>query len=106
MRQRRWIGFTAMVLVMAVAVFSLVAVVNSNSKKVDSEQISILQNAIYRALVTCYAAEGFYPQSIAYLEDNYGISVDDTQFVVFYDGFASNILPSVRVVARGGEKIR
>ena len=32
---------------------------------------------------------------------NYGVDVDEETYVVFFTSFADNVLPSVRVVARG-----
>ena len=51
--------------------------------------------------MTCYAVEGRYPSSLAYLQENYGVDVDEGRYAVFFSSFADNVLPSVRVVARG-----
>ncbi|MEZ4509295.1 MAG: hypothetical protein R2912_00570 [Eubacteriales bacterium] len=52
--------------------------------------------------MTCYAVEGKYPPSLSYLYDNYGISVDESRYVVFYDVIAANLMPSVQVTRIGG----
>lgn len=67
-------------------------------KKGSSENAAILQDAIHRAMVQCYAIEGIYPPSVEYLEENYGIVIDREQYAVFYDGFASNVMPQISVV--------
>ena len=56
-------------------------------------------NAIARACVQCYAIEGRYPPSVQYLEENYGIRIDRNRFHVFYEGFASNIMPDITVIS-------
>ena len=60
-----------------------------------------MEEAIQRALVTCYAVEGRYPSSLQYLEENYGVDVDEEHYAVFFSSFADNVLPTVRVVALG-----
>jgi len=54
--------------------------------------------------VQCYAIEGRYPPSVAYLEENYGVKIDRERFDVFYEGFASNIMPSITVNSRVREE--
>ena len=57
-----------------------------------------LRKAITRACIQCYAIEGRYPPSVEYLEENYGIQIDHDKYNVFYDGFASNIMPEITVI--------
>lgn len=57
-----------------------------------------LRKAIARASVQCYAIEGRYPPSVEYLEENYGVQIDHNKYNVFYDGFASNIMPEITVL--------
>ncbi len=63
----------------------------------EKEKFEILSDAIKRSAVQCYAIEGFYPPSIEYLEDNYGLVVDHDSYVVSYRVFASNIMPDIEV---------
>jgi len=63
-----------------------------------AEGARFLEEAIIRAAVHCYAIEGRYPESLAYITENYGIHVDRRKYFVFYNVFASNILPSITVV--------
>lgn len=60
----------------------------------------LAEESILRGVITCYALEGFYPPSYAYLEENYGVHVNEEQFDVFYDIFASNIMPDITVVEK------
>ena len=68
------------------------------SAKAGAEGAETLRRGISRASVQCYAIEGRYPPSVAYLEDNYGIQIDESRYNVFYSGFASNIMPEITVV--------
>ena len=51
-----------------------------------------------RSALQCYVVEGTYPPNLAYLEDNYGLTVNQEDFVVEYRAFSSNLPPSVTVV--------
>ena len=57
-----------------------------------------LKKAVARASVQCYAIEGRYPPSIEYLEEHYGVMINRKKYNVFYDGFASNVMPDITVV--------
>ena len=57
-----------------------------------------LEQALRRGCVACYAAEGSYPADLDYLKEHYGIQVDETQYVVYYDLFASNLMPEITVL--------
>ena len=50
--------------------------------------------------MTCYATEGIYPPTMDYLEQNYGVLIDDEYYTVFYEIFADNIMPTVTVIAK------
>lgn len=67
------------------------------SRKADLKGAETLRDAIRRASVQCYAIEGRYPPSVAYLEENYGIRIDKERYDVFYNGFASNFMPDITV---------
>ena len=49
-----------------------------------------LRKAIARGCVQCYAIEGRYPPSV--------VQIDHDKYNVFYDGFASNIMPEITVI--------
>lgn len=63
-----------------------------------SEGLRILEDGIWRAVVTCYAMEGYYPDTIAYIEKNYGINIDRTKYIVHYVAYGGNIKPDVTVL--------
>lgn len=68
-------------------------------KVLEQEASSVRQTVLDRAM-QCAAIEGAYPSSLAYLEDNYGLVVDHDDYIVDYTAFASNVPPSVVVIAR------
>ena len=64
------------------------------------EGARVLEDGIRRAAVSCYAIEGRYPDTLQYLEDNYGVYVDEDEYAVFYEVFATNIMPDVTVIEK------
>jgi len=63
----------------------------------ELKKIDYLELSINNALNACYANEGSYPQTLDYLVENYHIILNDS-FNVYYESFASNIRPKVKVV--------
>ena len=57
----------------------------------------LLETAVRKTAATCYAAEGFYPPSLSYMEEHYGLQIDESRYLVSYDVFAENLMPSVTV---------
>lgn len=91
-------GFLASVLVFLLIMGAFVTGSLSFSGKARSEGEETLRSAIARAVVQCYAIEGRYPPSVEYLEENYGIQIDRERYYVFYEGFASNVMPDITVI--------
>ncbi len=59
-----------------------------------------LEDSIHKAIMTCYATEGIYPPTMDYLEQNYGVLIDEEYYTVFYEIFADNIMPTVTVIPK------
>ena len=47
-----------------------------------------LEDALRRAAVACYAAEGIYPPDAEYMAEHYGVQIDEERYTVFYEIFA------------------
>lgn len=86
------------VFISIVIVFSFV--MDHISNRTVEEGATTLNRALHRASVQCYATEGRYPASVEYLVENYGIQIDEERYVVFYEGFASNVMPDITVGLR------
>ena len=85
-------------LLMLLFVFALATTARQSAQR----ETEVLDGALRRAIVTCYAVEGRYPPSLDYIDQNYGVSVDKTQYAVFYDVFAANVMPTVQISRIGG----
>ena len=84
---------SATALLLLVGVFAVGAL--SFAGKAGQKGEESLRRAVTRASVQCYAIEGRYPPSVEYLEENYGVRIDRDRYNVFYNGFASNVMPEI-----------
>lgn len=78
-----------------------VSVIKSTTEK---DQMDSLQRAIRRSAVQCYALEGFYPESLDYLKEHYGISWNEKKYVVDYEIMGSNLMPDIHIFPFKSEK--
>ena len=100
-RKRDWkfyLGCVVSAAVFGVVVGVFILSMNSFLGRAREEGAETLRQAINRANVQCYAIEGRYPPSVQYLEDNYGIQIDEERYHVFYSAFASNLMPDITVI--------
>ena len=87
--------------VFAALILCFCALVAGISDKGDEKEIELVREAVKNAALTCYSVEGVYPEDTEYLRKNYGLTYNEDRFAVFYDAFASNLLPTIQVVERG-----
>ncbi len=66
----------------------------------DDKGAEAVHEAILRATVQCYALEGAYPKDVVYLEDNYGIQLNERAYYYYYEYLGANIRPNIEVVRK------
>ncbi len=86
----------------AVLVFLLVLLVvgrslNELNRHSRDSGLLVAREAVERAVIQCYALEGVYPPNLAYLEENYGLIVNDDQYMYLYEVVGSNVHPIIDV---------
>lgn len=84
---------------MVVAVAIVVSLMAAQASTADQGAESVRQ-AVLSAAMQCCAVEGSYPSTIEHLEEHYGLAVNHSDYVILYEAFASNVVPSVTVVPR------
>lgn len=82
------------------AVLCLLTALSNLRSGRDEEALRQLEETLRWSAVACYAAEGIYPPDVAYLEEHYGVQIDEERFIVYYDVFASNLMPDITVLEK------
>lgn len=98
-REHRFITVCVILAVIAVAAV-LTAVLRTDEEQIAAQEKAIRQTIEERAL-QCYVIEDAYPESLSYLEENYGLTINQEDFKVVYTPFAENLPPAVEVIYRG-----
>ena len=76
--------------------------ITSVSDQTARQQKKSLEEAIRRDMVTCYAMEGIYPESLDYLKEHYGLTYDEVRYIVNYEVMGSNLMPDMTVLEKQG----
>lgn len=63
----------------------------------EEQEFYLTEQAVKKAVIQCYANEGFYPKDLDYLVENYFLTIDEKKYYVQYDCFAENIMPDIMV---------
>ncbi|MBQ2846618.1 MAG: hypothetical protein IJE75_05715 [Firmicutes bacterium] len=94
----------ALAVIVPLAAVGIIILFMSLLNDIDSgrnmQAIADLENSLKKASLACYASEGIDPPDVAYLEEHYGIQVDEDRFWVDYKVFASNIMPEITVLRK------
>lgn len=81
-------------------VFWFLAAMDSADNAAQTERLEAVKRSVENDITLCYSLEGTYPESLAYLAENYGLNYDSDRYIVHYECFAANIRPSVTVVEK------
>lgn len=92
---------------LGLALFALVAIwavcgVREAARRSDAEALRQTERAIRQAAAGYFALEGAYPATYQQLKEYSGLATDEEKYAVFYEIFASNLMPDITVVERRG----
>lgn len=82
----------------AAVLLCFASALDSLSRGRNAEDLRQVEEALRRSCVACYAAEGVYPPSLEYLQEHYGLQVDETRYTVHYSVAAENLMPDITVL--------
>jgi hypothetical protein len=97
-RKRRWasLGLSLILFLLVLVLFLLGT--RSASVRQEQEQRQLLENALHRSILHCYAIEGRYPESLEYLKLHYGLTYDEELFYVDYQPLGLDLPPDVTIL--------
>lgn len=94
-------GLILSVLVFVLLLFLFATMLSQVQRQGETQEAILLRDALKSAAITCYAIEGRYPPSLGYIQEYYGVAVDEDRLIVNYDAFASNVMPYISVLQKG-----
>lgn len=100
-KEHKFISICILAAIIACAVTFAVCLGN-DEENMQAKEKSIEKTVKERAL-QCYVIEDAYPESLEYLEKNYGLAVNKKDYKIIYTPFAENMPPQIKVIYRGGQ---
>ncbi len=88
------------VIVAIIAVVLIIPAAVSARKEETQESVRSITETVQERALQCYVIEGAYPSSLSYLEENYGLTLNQEDYLVVYKPVAENLPPDVRVIDR------
>ena len=85
-------------LALTAALLLLARGLDNISGMTERQEAESLESSVRQSAVHCYALEGFYPDSLDYLEQHYGLTYDKDKYIVSYETIGSNLMPDVSVI--------
>ena len=87
--------------VFAAAVILVIALcMGGETRDNAAAQVQSIRNTIYERALQCYVIEGVYPDSLEYLEEKYGLTLNRKDYRIVYRPYAQNLPPDVIVIDR------
>lgn len=87
------------VLFAAIAIWAIYGVSRVSGGS-TAQEMANLESAVRRDMTLCYALEGFYPATVMYMQEHYGLTYDEDKYVINYEYTGSNLMPEVMIIAK------
>ena len=98
-RLKIFMALCSAVLFAAVMIWLIIGI-NSADSTMDEQHIRDVKQSVMNGAVLCYSVEGYYPEDLAYLKENYGLTYDENKYLVHYKFISSDICPNVLVYGK------
>lgn len=95
-RLKIFIAISSVLIFGAILLWLMLGLSRAESVSAD-QRLKAVKQSVTNGVVLCYSVEGYYPDSIQYLKDNYGVDYDDTRYLVHYRYVSGDIPPTVMV---------
>jgi len=85
----------------ALLLIFVIVMLNNAAETSWKEARQAAEDSVIRAVVSCYAYEGVYPDNIEYLIENYNLVIDEQKYLIHYEKMADNLMPNIIIMDRG-----
>lgn len=75
----------------------------STRQQANEQDLLRVKEAIQKAALECYSIEGSFPESVTYLEEQYGLYLQRDVYSIRYEFVAGNIMPQTNVYVKEGK---
>ena len=104
-QKKKIITYLILAGITVVVLLAFVFGVFGNAAEDESEEsMQAIKNAVMEKSLQCYCIEGAYPSELSYLEENYGLVVNKTDYYIVYRSVGENLPPQVTVALKNGQK--
>ena len=91
---------TALIIGLIVGIILAVVVFFAVQSTLREQTAQSMRQAVIGSALECYAIEGAFPASLSYLQEHYGLVVNERDYLITYECYADNVAPSVVVVPK------
>lgn len=98
--KNRYFGLIFSLALFACIIAAVVFSASAAGKSSSQEGLAAVRQSLTRAVVECYALEGAYPPSLEYIEEYYGITVNEAKYFVNYSLAGENMMPTITVLPK------
>lgn len=91
-----WLSLLFFVGILCIVVYGF----SNTEQGLSEEDRQRAKDAIQKAALECYSIEGAYPESLDYLEEHYGLVIQEDMYRVRYHYIGANIMPDMDVYPR------
>lgn len=74
--------------------------IDSYDNSFDAVETERIQAVVEKYAIQCYATEGAYPPDVFYLQEHYGLILNEDKYIYEYEAVAENIKPIIQVFIR------
>ncbi len=95
-KQGRWLSLFMLFMLILV----LIGGMENFGEDASEESLQLVEEAVQRAAIQCYAIEGSYPPDLHYLVRHYGLVLNEKAYFYHYEVLGSNLMPQIGVYER------
>jgi len=86
-------------IVTLIIIFSSIDAYQSQFGNLEADRI---QEVVEKYAIQCYATEGAYPPNVYYLQEHYGLILNEDKYIYEYEPVAENIKPVIQIFIKPG----
>lgn len=95
-KQGRWVSL----FILFVLILIVIGGMENFGEASSEDSLQLVEEAVRRGAVLCYAIEGSYPPDLDYLARHYGLVLNEEAYFYHYEILGANLMPQIGVYER------